>query len=94
LFLLLFFTKPLIFYQQLLSIITYLGLPTYQIRLKRRDFKEAGLASIKKEYYKNHKSKKCVCNPLNSNSTTLRIISLWQSLATLHSWLICWPFAS
>lgn len=49
---------------------------TYQIRLKRRDFKEAGLASIKKEYYKNHKSKKCVCNPLNSNSTTLRIISL------------------
>jgi hypothetical protein len=50
---------------------------TYQIRLKRRDFKEARLASIKKEYYKNHKSKKCVCNPLNS--TTLRIISLGES---------------
>ncbi len=38
---------------------------TYQIRLKRRDFREAGLASIIQEYYKNHKLKLCFCTPLN-----------------------------
>ncbi len=38
---------------------------TYQIRLKRRDFREAGLASIMQEFYKNHKFKKCFCTPLN-----------------------------
>lgn len=48
---------------------------TYQIRLKRSDFKTAGLASLEQEYYRFHKRKNCSCEPSNlspdSDSTEL-----------------------
>jgi RNA-directed DNA polymerase len=55
---------------------------TYQIRLKRRDFREAGLASIKREHYNNHKSKKCSCKPLN-----FKYILYWVLLARQFDFL-------
>lgn len=38
---------------------------TYKLRLKRFNFKTAGLASLEQEYYRLHKRKSCSCKPLN-----------------------------
>lgn len=54
----------------------------YKIRLKRADFRKAGLASITKEYYKTHKLKKCSCKPLN-----IMLILKWVLLTGQFRWL-------
>ena len=65
---------------------------TYQIRLKRSDFKTAELASLEQEYYRLHKRKACSCEPLNSSPDSDSAELQWEHLIFVKTLFLALSF--